>query len=220
MTPTGKSATPGTTKPIARIYLVRHGETQENRDGVIQGQMDTMLNEMGQEQARKVGERFREVKIDRLFSSDLKRARRTAEEILAYHPEVLLEEQPALRERVGCFAEGSLMMATDPTVETHVDFGARVVGWWNQQILGHILSKSKNLPTTVVVTTHGGFITTLVRELIGSRKAECGDGVIVWKCFNSSVSVIEVGENRRGTVVSFGDVSHLNVADIALHSIH
>lgn len=72
--PTGESATERTTEPIARIYLVRHGETQENRDGIIQGQMDTILNEMGQEQVRMLGERFRQVKIDRAFSSDLKRA--------------------------------------------------------------------------------------------------------------------------------------------------
>jgi len=61
-------------KPIARIYLVRHGETKENREGIIQGQKDTVLNAMGEEQARLVGERFKRVKIDWALSSDLRRA--------------------------------------------------------------------------------------------------------------------------------------------------
>ena len=61
--------------PIARIYLVRHGETQANRDGIIQGHQDTALNETGFEQARLLGEALREVKFqDVAFSSDLCRA--------------------------------------------------------------------------------------------------------------------------------------------------
>ena len=62
-------------KPIARIYLVRHGKTQANRDEIIQGHQDTALNERGFEQARLLGEALREVKFyDVAFSSDLCRA--------------------------------------------------------------------------------------------------------------------------------------------------
>lgn len=61
--------------PIARIYLVRHGETQANRDDIIQGQQDTKLNERGFEQARLVGEALKRIKFhDVMFSSDLSRA--------------------------------------------------------------------------------------------------------------------------------------------------
>ena len=58
----------------ARIYIVRHGETQENRDGIIQGQLDTALNDVGLEQARIVGEKLRSVPFEIAFSSDLSRA--------------------------------------------------------------------------------------------------------------------------------------------------
>ena len=61
--------------PIARIYLVRHGETQANRDEIIQGHQDTTLNEKGFEQARLVGEALKRIKFhDVAFSSDLGRA--------------------------------------------------------------------------------------------------------------------------------------------------
>ena len=72
---TEESAAGRTNEPLVRVYLVRHGETQENRDGIIQGHKNTVLNETGQEQARIVGERFRETKIDILYTSDLTRAR-------------------------------------------------------------------------------------------------------------------------------------------------
>jgi len=110
---------------------------------------------------------------------------------------------------------------TDASLETSPAFSARAAGWWNQRILGHVLSK-RNLdaeePMSVVVTTHGGFITTLVRDLIGSRKVKCGKGVVIWKCFNASVTVIEVGENRKGMLVAYADVSHLDGAPVALES--
>ena len=57
-----------------RVYLVRHGETQENREGIIQGQKDTELNEVGLKQARLLGEALKDVKFSLGFSSDLKRA--------------------------------------------------------------------------------------------------------------------------------------------------
>jgi len=66
---------------VARVYLVRHGETQANRDGIIQGQQDTQLNALGEEQARMVGEALKGVEIGCAFSSDLSRARKASAEI-------------------------------------------------------------------------------------------------------------------------------------------
>ena len=59
---------------VVRVYIVRHGETQENRDGIIQGQQDTSLNATGLEQARMTGEALKDAKLGIAFSSDLRRA--------------------------------------------------------------------------------------------------------------------------------------------------
>lgn len=61
---------------LARIYIVRHGETDENRKGIIQGQIDTKLNEEGVMQAKKVAEAFRDspVEFEKAWTSDLGRA--------------------------------------------------------------------------------------------------------------------------------------------------
>jgi probable phosphoglycerate mutase len=62
-----------------RILLARHGETKWNAEGRYQGQVDVPLSEVGEGQARQLGERLREVHIDRAVSSPLSRAKRTAE---------------------------------------------------------------------------------------------------------------------------------------------
>ena len=62
------------------IYLVRHGQTLQNRAGLLQGRSDFPLNEMGREQARRVGAFFREqgVRFDAVYTSPLRRAVQTA----------------------------------------------------------------------------------------------------------------------------------------------
>lgn len=62
-----------------RILLARHGETPWNAEGRYQGQEDIPLSEVGIAQARALGERLHEVRIDRAVASPLQRARRTAE---------------------------------------------------------------------------------------------------------------------------------------------
>lgn len=62
-----------------KILLARHGETAWNAEGRYQGQEDIPLSLVGQAQARALGERLRDVTIDRAVASPLTRARHTAE---------------------------------------------------------------------------------------------------------------------------------------------
>ena len=62
-----------------RILLARHGETPWNAEGRYQGQEDIPLSDVGIAQATALGERLRELRIDRAIASPLSRARRTAE---------------------------------------------------------------------------------------------------------------------------------------------
>lgn len=57
------------------VTFVRHGETNENRNKIIQGQMDSALNELGLRQADAVAEALKNVPFTHAFSSDLSRAR-------------------------------------------------------------------------------------------------------------------------------------------------
>jgi alpha-ribazole phosphatase len=66
---------------MTMFYLVRHGQTDWNKEGRYQGQADTPLNAAGEEQARQLAGKFDGIQIDAVYSSDLQRARRTAEAI-------------------------------------------------------------------------------------------------------------------------------------------
>lgn len=61
------------------IWLARHGETADNAAGRVQGSIDTPLNDRGREQARALAEGAAELELDALYSSQLLRARETAE---------------------------------------------------------------------------------------------------------------------------------------------
>ena len=66
-----------------KIYIIRHGETDANRKGVLQGSSDWPLNDSGFLLAKLTGEALSDVRFDAVFSSPLLRARQTAETILA-----------------------------------------------------------------------------------------------------------------------------------------
>lgn len=90
--------------PLLNILLLRHGQTDDNARGIMQGQLPTSLNALGHEQARLLakGVISRNVAISRIISSDLPRAMQTAQPVakLLHLP---ITPDPAWRER--CFGE-------------------------------------------------------------------------------------------------------------------
>lgn len=80
------------------LYIVRHGETEWNVKDILQGQTDSELTHVGEEQARKLARQLRNVHFDAIFSSDLLRARRTAE-VVAVEQKLAVKTSQLLRER-------------------------------------------------------------------------------------------------------------------------
>ncbi|AJD29580.1 MULTISPECIES: alpha-ribazole phosphatase [Clostridium] len=64
------------------IYLVRHGETEQNKRKNFYGKLDVGLNKKGEDQSYKVGELLKNVDFNKIYISDRKRTRETAERIL------------------------------------------------------------------------------------------------------------------------------------------
>ncbi len=62
-----------------RIYLVRHGETNLNKDNLMQGRVNEPLNDHGREQAKAMADKLKGIHFDRIFVSPLDRAQETAE---------------------------------------------------------------------------------------------------------------------------------------------
>ena len=65
-------------------YIIQHfsGETASNKSGVLQGQIDTPLNETGIQQASLAGDSMKTTQFDKVYTSDLKRVVQTASEIM------------------------------------------------------------------------------------------------------------------------------------------
>jgi 2,3-bisphosphoglycerate-dependent phosphoglycerate mutase len=89
------------------LFLFRHGETDWNREGRLQGHTDTPLNATGLAQAQSLGESLRPHRLDAVVSSDLSRARTTAQ-IVAEALRVPLFIEAGLRETDVGLAEGLL----------------------------------------------------------------------------------------------------------------
>ena len=62
-----------------KLYVIRHGETKENKTGIMQGNMDTELDEKGKEEARGLIEKVKEANIDIVVVSPKKRTIETAD---------------------------------------------------------------------------------------------------------------------------------------------
>lgn len=216
-------------KPALRIHIVRHGETAENRAGVIQGQLDTQLNAQGVAQAETVAEALADVPFRVAFASDLARAKSTAQAILARHPGVELQETQLLRERFMADFEGKaatkgMMQAIvqDAKVESKEQFAARAVKWWSESILplAKRAKAAKSSPTgdaaepetiEVLAVSHGGLITVLLHDLLASGAAVSSRYTLpLGKCFNTAIATLELHSASEPAVLfKYGDIRHL-----------
>jgi broad specificity phosphatase PhoE len=105
------------------LFLFRHGETDWNREGRLQGRTDTPLNATGRAQARILAEKLLPHRLDAVVSSDLSRALTTAQ-IVADAAGVPLFTEPGLREVDVGAAEGLLW------AEAKMRFGEGLTERW------------------------------------------------------------------------------------------
>ena len=82
---------------VTTILLVRHGETDWNRESRFQGHADPPLNELGREQSRALAEQLADENLSAIYTSPLRRARETAE-IVGAALGLSVEDVPGLRE--------------------------------------------------------------------------------------------------------------------------
>ena len=80
------------------MVVVRHGETEWNADGRIQGHQPVPLNARGRKQAVLLGSRLAFEQVETIYSSDLLRTMETAQAIAEGQGECLIEQERDLRE--------------------------------------------------------------------------------------------------------------------------
>lgn len=87
------------------FYIVRHGQVDWNAKGLVLGQKDHPLDESGKNQAKQLAKEIKDIKFDAIFSSDLLRAKETAE-IIASERKIPVQVDKALREQTFGHFEG------------------------------------------------------------------------------------------------------------------
>ena len=156
------------------IYIVRHGQTDWNKLGRIQGHADIELNKLGEDQALIVKEKLKGVKFDKVFSSPLKRAFRTAQIIC--DREIVADNR--LKERCNGELEGKIKSEikvlpnfNDPNetsfnIESLSNFRNRI-----KDFIEEVLVKYKN--KNILVVTHAGVCIYLRCYFEGEPKDNC-----------------------------------------------
>lgn len=142
------------------LYVVRHGETEENKTHMMQGNMNTLLNETGRSQALEVRKKLENIKIDLIISSPKSRALETAQ-IISNGRITIITDERLLSRNHGEF-EGKGRYEVD------------LEDYWNIKInrqyeraesVGHMFERISDLlndiktnykDKTVLIATHSG----------------------------------------------------------------
>ncbi len=198
-----------------RLILVRHGKTDWNETGRCQGISDVPLNSAGIEQAEKLAFSLKDEKIDLIYSSNLVRAKVTAEKIAGYHP-IDVNIRDDLREMDQGIFEGldfSYIQEKYPDVLEHwrkdpdtlqLPGGESLTGVQQRALDAIEDIKSRFGSQNIVVVSHNMVIGTLFCSFTGSPLKKLRDYIVD----EASKSIVEVYDDRF-VIISFNDIDHL-----------
>jgi len=162
---------------MTTFYIVRHGETDWNKKRIAQGHKDIPLNETGELQAKEAAIKLRNIQFDLAFSSDLLRAKRTAE-IIILNRDLEIKTTKALREKKLGTLEGQssdvfhaqmkllkalshndrLKHKLNDTSETDEEVISRIFTFLRETAIAYP-------EKTILVTSHGGIFHMILLHL-------------------------------------------------------
>jgi alpha-ribazole phosphatase len=201
---------------LMRLLLVRHGVTLNNQQARYTGQSDVAISPQGKQQAILLAERLAKEPLDVIVSSDLQRARTTAQ-IIAKHHEIPVYEDAALREMALGAWEGSTfaeVLARDEAMVSRwradpINYsppGGETVAQLRERIVDALLKWQSLYPeATMLWVTHAGLIGTLICHLLdidlkNRRK---------FRCDTASITEFDVGRDYA-ILMRMNDTAHLH----------
>ncbi len=198
---------------MTELLLIRHAQTDHNLERRYQGHADTPLNPIGREQARRLALRLAHEPVDAVYTSDLPRARQTAEAIAAQlslpvYPLRGLREidvgeavgltRALLRERFPDLFGPAWAEARFPQGESHAELSERVSGTVRDIVAAHPRQR-------IAVITHGGAI----RALIASLAAIPLDALFGLIVTNTSLTRLQATPTGLFRLRALNDAAHL-----------
>jgi probable phosphoglycerate mutase len=199
------------------LILIRHGETDWNRALRFQGQTDVPLNAVGLAQAERIAVRLGAEAVDRIVSSDLDRAMRTALPAAALLG-LPVAAEPGLREQCFGYAEGRTgaeIRADRPEawgqwVAFHAD-GAFPGGESTRQFHARTVDTVRRLAAAhagenLLLFTHGGVLDMVFR----AARALSLDGPRLAEIPNAGFNRIRVAAGGAIEILAWADTAHLD----------
>lgn len=195
-----------------RLIITRHGETEENVAGILQGHLPGTLSARGIDQAEKVALRLQDEKIDCIYASDLARAADTAKAIAKYHPNIKIEFTEALRERNLGEIQGRKKRELG---WDRKDIEANLAALAGGETLEAVYKRAecfldkiiRNHPKeSILLVGHSGIGKALVAVITGKSHTEMN---AVEKLRNTSVSIFGIDEDKNHQIVCYNCTAHL-----------
>ena len=202
---------------MVRIYLVRHAEAEGNVREFFQGRIDTDVSEKGRLQLEKLAERFRDISIEALYSSPLRRAFTTAEAVNRFH-ELPIITDSALMEINGGDWEGVKWAELPEKFPDHmrlwkeeINHFAAPNGESTRQVYERMKAAMKRIASenqgrTIAVVSHGMAIKAYLNCAEGREWDNYSDPG--W-ADNTAVSLIEYSDKLIPRIIYKNDCSHL-----------
>ncbi|HFI2430885.1 TPA: histidine phosphatase family protein [Streptococcus suis] len=203
-----------------KIYFVRHGKTEWNLEGRFQGYSgDSALLPESYQDLEKLGKHLAEIPFDAIYSSDLQRAQVTAQEIAKVnHHCQTVQTTPQLREWNFGKLEGSKMAifrAIYPKQAwalkhnlarfKHDVFDAESVHQVTQRMVNFIQALQEENLETVLIVSHGAFLTASIHRLLGFPPAQLRHR---GGLDNASVTILETSDFENFTELTWNDTSY------------
>jgi broad specificity phosphatase PhoE len=196
-----------------QIYLVRHGQTEENATGIIQGWNPGKLSPLGIEQAERLAQRLKAIRFDAIYSSDSGRAADTALIITRFHDTpIRFTEQ--LRERnMGVFQGRHFDAFNQAQAQSSLsdqDFkpeAGESLKELRHRALTFVQSLCEpHLRQTILLVAHGRWNTML----LGAASGLSIDEALTLRQINTCVNTLEYDEHGGFTVSLLNCAAHLS----------
>ncbi len=197
------------------LYLVRHGQTEWNKQGVMQGRLDSPLTELGRKQAYSLAQRLAHEHYDAVYASPTPRAHNTAR-IIFQDRDVHIGLDERLREIYMGDWEGLTFETVQAREAEQFDHFCNRPHLFNkagaetyQELFDRVSAfirdlEAQHMEQKVLVVTHGA---TLLGFIMHYKKENLADFWEWGLCPPASLTHISVHQNEA-EVISFGDNSH------------
>ena len=177
-----------------KVFMVRHGESETNRKGLWTGWLDVSLTENGREEAKQVGKMLSKINFDKIYVSDLSRAKTTAEIAL---PACEYETVVGLREiNVGNIAGNPLNSVKDSDKESVRKGEYRIFDGESQEEFGNRVRAFMNTLEgenceNIAVFSHAGFLRKVLDIVLDTEISRNK-----MMCKNCAVAIFEYSDRK------------------------